>query len=209
MRWQAIFFDFDGVIVDSVDVKTKAFEQMFRQYGAEVKEAVVSYHLKNSGVSRYEKFKYYYEHLLQVPLTEKKLDELGRQFSELVVQKILDSRFISGAYDTIIKLYNSNIPSFIVSGTPEKEIKTIVDKKNISFFFKEVHGSPRKKWEITADIIKRWNLNKEKCLFIGDALSDYKAAAYNKIYFLGIESKDSKNVFPNGTKVEQSVNIEL
>ena len=32
-KWQAVFFDFDGVILDSVDVKTQAFAAMFRAYG--------------------------------------------------------------------------------------------------------------------------------------------------------------------------------
>ena len=40
-RWEAVFFDFDGVILDSVDVKTQAFADMFRQYGPEVERAVV------------------------------------------------------------------------------------------------------------------------------------------------------------------------
>jgi beta-phosphoglucomutase-like phosphatase (HAD superfamily) len=34
MRYQAIFFDFDGVILDSVHVKTEAFAAMFRKYGS-------------------------------------------------------------------------------------------------------------------------------------------------------------------------------
>ncbi|MGB9498885.1 MAG: hypothetical protein ACKVE4_03865 [Dissulfuribacterales bacterium] len=62
MDWQAIFFDFDGVIFDSVNVKTDAFANMFEVYGAEVRDAVVKYHLDNGGVSRMEKFKYYYRH---------------------------------------------------------------------------------------------------------------------------------------------------
>jgi beta-phosphoglucomutase-like phosphatase (HAD superfamily) len=40
-RLQAVFFDFDGVILDSVDVKARAFSEMFRDYGPEVEKAVV------------------------------------------------------------------------------------------------------------------------------------------------------------------------
>jgi len=58
MNWQAVFFDFDGVILDSVDVKTDAFVAIFRGYGPKIREDVVKYHHENGGVSRMEKFKY-------------------------------------------------------------------------------------------------------------------------------------------------------
>ena len=40
------FFDFDGVIKDSVDCKTEAFELMYSKYGFEIAEKVKKYHLK-------------------------------------------------------------------------------------------------------------------------------------------------------------------
>ena len=35
---ESIFFDFDGVIADSVNVKTEAFAKMYESYGKEVKK---------------------------------------------------------------------------------------------------------------------------------------------------------------------------
>ena len=37
---KAIIFDFDGVILDSVDVKTEAFKQLYTTYGIDVVEKV-------------------------------------------------------------------------------------------------------------------------------------------------------------------------
>ena len=48
-----IFFDFDGVIVESVDIKTKAFAMLFEHEGRDIANRVIDYHLKNSGVSRF------------------------------------------------------------------------------------------------------------------------------------------------------------
>src|SRR3989304_1573816 len=56
---RAIIFDFDGVIVESVDIKTKAFARLFEHEGKVVVEKVVDYHLKNGGVSRFDKFRVY------------------------------------------------------------------------------------------------------------------------------------------------------
>ena len=205
MKWQAVFFDFDGVILDSVDVKTKAFAQMFRQYGPEIEEAVVRYHLENGGMSRYEKFRYFYEHLLQQYLTEEKLDELGRQFSELVVQKVLESPFVQGALDTLKVLKKHKISAFVVSGTPEEEIKFIVKKKGLEKYFEEVHGSPKKKQKIVAEIVEKKLLIPNKCIFLGDAYSDYKAAQLNNICFLGIVPENAPLIFPENTKTATKI----
>ncbi len=77
-----IFFDFDGVILESAEIKTTAFRRLFEEYG-EVEE-IVDYHEKNAGVSRYDKFDYIYDKILKKELTSEKKDELGKRFSELV-----------------------------------------------------------------------------------------------------------------------------
>ena len=48
-----VFWDFDGVIKDSVDVKTQAFIDLFDAYGSNVVQAVVAHHIKNGGISRF------------------------------------------------------------------------------------------------------------------------------------------------------------
>ena len=54
---RGIAFDFDGVLVESVDVKTKAYARLFEEYGEGVVSRVVDYHLTNGGVSRFVKFR--------------------------------------------------------------------------------------------------------------------------------------------------------
>lgn len=61
---KAIFWDFDGVIADSVNVKTDAFYELYLPYGKEVAEKVKEYHLANGGVSRFKKFEYWETELL-------------------------------------------------------------------------------------------------------------------------------------------------
>jgi phosphoglycolate phosphatase-like HAD superfamily hydrolase len=205
MNWQAIFFDFDGVILDSVDIKTKAFAKMFRPFGSKTESEVIAYHLANKGVSRYEKFKYYYENILKREISEKELDNLGKKFSDLVLKGVIDSPFIEGALETLNKLYIRKIPAYLVSGTPRNEINHIVTEKGISHYFKEVHGTPRYKDEIIKDILAHNEYQPNKCLFIGDAMSDYNAAKKNDLFFLGVVKKDEISPFPIGTTISQCV----
>ncbi|MCX5934210.1 MAG: hypothetical protein NTU99_05390, partial [Pseudanabaena sp. LacPavin_0818_WC45_MAG_42_6] len=52
-RYDAIVFDFDGVLVESVDVKTQAFGTLYAEYGDLIVEQVKAYHLLHGGVSRF------------------------------------------------------------------------------------------------------------------------------------------------------------
>jgi HAD superfamily hydrolase (TIGR01549 family) len=207
MKLQAVFFDFDGVILDSVDVKTKAFAKMFRHYGPEVEEAVVEYHLANGGVSRFKKFEYYYKNFLQKPITQNILNALGREFNQLALDDVLLAPFIDGALETLKQLTKDEIPAFVVSGTPDVEIKIIVEKRNLAPYFLELHGSPRKKEEIVRDIAGRYGYQLEKCLFIGDATTDYEAAKICGTMFLGIVNGKEKSPFPKGTLVSTKVEL--
>jgi len=205
MKWQAVFFDFDGVILDSVNVKTKAFEKMFEPYGPEVQKKVVQYHLENGGVSRFDKFRYYYENILKSSIGELEIQKLSQEFSDLVVNEVIDSNFIEGAYETLEKLAQASIPAYVVSGTPHDEINLIVKRKKLGHFFIEVHGSPRKKWEISQNLLDRKGYDPLNCIFIGDSLSDYQAAQKTGMQFLGIVPEDSPSPFPRDTMV--SVNV--
>ena len=207
MNWEAVFFDFDGVILDSVHVKTEAFAKMFRKYGTDIEKKVVEYHLENGGISRFEKFRYYYENLLNKDITDKELKQSGEVFTKHVLKGVLESPFIDGVMDTLKQLKSNKIPAYIVSGTPDEELDYIVEKKNLSSFFNEVHGSPRQKSEIIDHILKDNNYKSDNCLFIGDATSDYKAAGETGVCFLGIVKDCEKSSFPQGTITSHSVTL--
>ena len=61
---KAIIFDFDGVILESLEIKTNAFKKLYKSYGTDIVDKVAIHHLENGGVSRYEKFKIYHNQFL-------------------------------------------------------------------------------------------------------------------------------------------------
>jgi len=206
MKWDAIFFDCDGVILDSVDIKTKVFYQMFLNFGEVYARQGVEFHLENGGISRHKKFKHFFHHILKQQVSDEKIMDLGKQFSEYVLDGVLKAPFIDGGYETICELYKLQIPLFVVSGTPHEEINFIFQQRNLSRFFKEIHGSPRDKSDIVQDISDRYTYKNENCLFIGDALSDLEASVKTGLYFLGIE-KESHSVFSGDVVVKNSLSV--
>lgn len=205
--WQAVFFDFDGVIADSVQVKTRAFGQLFQPYGERIVKQVMDFHLANGGMPRYQKFIYYYKQFLGREIEEQELKTLGEQFSALVLDGVVAAELIAGALESLQKLREQQIPAFVVSGTPHDEMQTVVRKKGLAAYFTEVHGSPRNKTEIVTALLEKYALQAAQCLFIGDALADLKAAQNCGTAFLGIKSIASAVSFPPGTTVSEVVRV--
>ncbi len=195
--WQAIIFDFDGVVVESGDIKTQAFANLYRAHGETIMAAVVRYHRMNGGMSRYQKFHYFQQHLLEKPpLTPDEEQQLDRLFSELVVEAVVASETVPGAVELIHK-EAKRIPLFIASGTPEAELNTIVMRRGLASYFTAVRGSPTPKQMLIADILSFHALCPERVLMIGDALIDYQSAQLNNIAFLGRVRPGDDNPFPS------------
>ncbi|WP_243544296.1 HAD family hydrolase [Pseudodesulfovibrio tunisiensis] len=204
---QAVFFDFDGVILDSVSVKTEAFGDLYAEYGPDVRRAVVEYHLAHGGVSRFEKFRHFHENILGSPMTEELMHDLCSAFNRLTMTKIMAADFIPGARKTLGELNLRSIPAFVASGTPQAELEQVVSARIGSGVFAEVHGSPRTKPEIVRDVLARHKLNPGECVFVGDAMTDFNAARECRVPFLGV-GPDSSHAFPPGTAVVSSLNWE-
>lgn len=181
---KAIIFDFDGVLVESVDVKTKAFAKMFEEEGEEVVRKVTDYHLVNGGVSRVRKFEYYYEEILKRSLSDEKLEELCDTFSRLVIDEVINSPYVKGAEEFLDEFY-SKLDFYVASGTPEEELREIVKCRGMEMYFKGVYGSPRQKSEIARKILLQNGYNSDEVVFIGDSITDLNGAQESGIRFIG------------------------
>jgi beta-phosphoglucomutase-like phosphatase (HAD superfamily) len=194
---EAIFWDFDGVIADSVDVKTRAFEEMFTPYGEAVLKQVIEYHRQHGGISRVEKIDHYYRHFIGQPLSADELEEKCLIYAGLVKQKVVDAALIPGAEETLVHLHGQ-IPMFVISGTPQAELIEISERRNLSRYFRRILGSPIHKAEHVESLLHEFDLDRTRCVFVGDALTDLKAAEETGTRFIGIQGMVS---FPDGLSV--------
>lgn len=198
--FQAILFDFDGVLAECMEVKTEAFAQMFKPYGEEIVKKVVDHHLRYGGISRYKKIEFFYREYLNKEISNDELNELAKIFSDFVVAKVIESNWVKGAKEFLEKYYK-NIDMFIISGTPQEELKLIVKKRGMKKYFKGVYGSPDTKPTIVKKIITENEYNFEKLLYIGDSLSDYYDAKEVGIKFIGRIPKGMKSNFPGNIPI--------
>ena len=95
-HFRLICWDFDGVIKDSVDVKTEAFVELFQEYGPDIAEKVRAHHLANGGMSRFEKFPLYCRWSGR-EADRKDIVDLCERFRSLALQRVIDSPWVRGA----------------------------------------------------------------------------------------------------------------
>ena len=185
MRYEAFFFDFDGVLADSVEVKTEAFAKLYEPYGSEVVAQVIDHHRRHGGMTRTDKFRHYHSNYLGRTLGDEEMAELCRKFSELVVDKVVAAPEINGAGEFLRK-WRSRLPCFVISATPQEEIRQIVERRGMMGCFKEVLGAPASKEDNLKRLLNQFHLNPSKCCLFGDAESDYRAAQACGVEFIGI-----------------------
>jgi len=193
---KALIFDFDGVIADSISVKTDAFREIYSKYGEKVEAKVVRHHLKNGGMSRYKKIDYYQNNYLGQKLNQDQLISYCDKFSKLVINKVINAPLVSGIESFLnenYKLYKL----FISTGTPEDEIKKIAFEKNLNKFFINIYGSPDNKKDHIEKIFKDYKILYSNMIFIGDSITDYNAAQKMNIKFILRRHKDNISYFKN------------
>lgn len=202
-----IFFDFDGVIKESLDVKTNAFVKLFEPFGKDVAERVSKHHLDNGGMSRFDKFPVYLS-WANKPATPEVVNNYCQQFSKIAFQGVVDSDWVPGVKEYIQKKYNETI-LIVVSATPQQEMENILTTLDFRKYFTAVFGAPASKKESIRETMLKYRIAPEECLMIGDARADMDAAAYNTVPFLLRIHDTNKELFAqyNGEHINDFQNL--
>tara|TARA_Y100000996_G_C22442675_1_gene610466 strand:- start:234 stop:884 length:651 start_codon:yes stop_codon:yes gene_type:complete len=179
---EVVFWDFDGVIKDSVQVKSLAFQQMFSEYGFDVVNRVRCHHERNGGMSRFEKFPLYLSWANQT-VTDEKIEDLCNRFSLLVQQSVIDSNWVDGFLD-FFACHIEEKTHILVTATPTEEINEILKALNIRHFFSNVYGAPQAKSHVIEETLRTLDVGFNRAIMLGDSESDYRAAEENNVLFL-------------------------
>jgi phosphoglycolate phosphatase-like HAD superfamily hydrolase len=181
-RYAVLFWDFDGVIKDSVGIKGAAFERLFVPFGPSVAARVRRHHEQHGGVSRYEKLRLYLRWAGEV-VSDAQVERYCDLFSEAVRQAVIDSDWVPGAREYLDE--NHGHQAFILlSATPQKELEGIVSAVGGAGWFRAIHGAPATKADSIVRSLVELGCAPRDALLIGDSDSDHEAAAKTGIAFL-------------------------
>lgn len=196
---EAVFFDFDGVIVDSVQLKVDAFREMYLAHGSDIADRVEAYQRYHGGMARMQKFRYFEAELLGRPADDARIDALCATYSDLVEEKVTSCPLVPGAVEFLEK-WSASIPFYIISGTPEAELQRITERRGLARHFVEVRGSPLGKGEALRHFLSSGGHYPGRTAMIGDAITDYDAAIETGVPFIGVAPAGVPHFFPEGTR---------
>jgi len=185
-KYDYAIFDCDGVILDSNRLKTEAYARVVQGDPRESVKRFLEYHRNNGGVSRYYKFKYYYEQLNPSEYPELKIRQALLKFAEISREGLGECDYIPGVLDFLRSAKTSGVKLFVVSGSDESELKDVFRERGIICLFEDIFGSPATKEENTEKVIDIVGHSK-KGVFLGDSKSDMKAAEKFGIDFVFVE----------------------
>ncbi len=199
--YNVLFWDFDGVILDSVPIRNEGYWHALKEYPDEQVEKLIRYQQLNGGISRYVKFRYFYEDILGKEISEEKVNSYAKTFSEYMVQRLTDKSLLIDETIRFIENHYESIPMHIVSGSDQEELRFLCKELEIDHFFKSIHGSPTPKIDLVKQVLYLERYHPEDAALIGDSINDYDAARLNGLTFYGYNNPDLKDKVENYIQV--------
>ena len=186
---RVVILDFDGVIVESLGIKTQAFRDLFSDYPQHL-DQIMSYHLAHNAISRYIKFEYIVTNILDEAYDAKRKKELGARFSKLVCQKVIECPYVAGA-EEFLQFFSSKVPLYLASASPQEELKVITKARGIDRYFKGIYGTPWEKPDVIRKVLLEEKVVPEEAIYIGDSKEDYAVAQKTGVPFIGRINEES------------------
>ena len=195
MALKCLVFDCDGVILDSVPVKTRAFARLVEPYGREAQERMVDYHVEHGGVSRFLKFDWFFHEVLGRDISPQERQDWGKKFEELALDEVRKCPLMPGVRETLQR-WHGVLPMYVCSGAPAMEVYAILEERGLAGFFEDIACSPPEKQVLLGRIIHDAHVPPGQTLMVGDASTDREAAKANGTLFYGIGEAMASTLYP-------------
>jgi phosphoglycolate phosphatase-like HAD superfamily hydrolase len=183
-KYEAVLWDFDGVLLDSNPVREIGFTATLQSFPSSEVQQLLEFHRANGGLSRYVKFRYFFEEIRNEPVSDEQISMWAQRFSGFVKSKLFSRELqIREPLDWIAGNH-LKLPMHIVSGSDQAELREICAEQGITHFFKDIFGSPEPKTLLVSKIIKENGYRAGQCVLVGDSINDYSAASENGLLFL-------------------------
>ena len=188
--FEAVFWDFDGVILNSNSIRDNGFLDVLKEFPTDQVERLMQFHQSNGGLSRYVKFRYFFEEIRGEIISNAEVTHWANRFSEIMRELLVNEKLLIGETLACIRKYHTKIPMHIVSGSDQEELRYLCSAMHINKYFKSINGSPKPKIKWVKDLMVQYEYNAKNCVLIGDSKNDFDAAKSNGLSFFGINNKE-------------------
>lgn len=188
LNYDTIFFDCDGVILDSNQVKTDAFAISLKDYPKALISKFLEYHKSNGGVSRYEKFEHFFTNINPVNEKDKNIELSLERYSSITRESLLSCNLIPGVIETLEIISEKSKNIFVITGGDQEEVRYVFKERSLNHFFTDILGSPKTKDENMNKVLNDYK-KLGKCLFFGDSRVDFEVANSFQCDFVFVSKK--------------------
>ncbi len=169
--FENIIFDWAGTLNNNIDVAFNIFNSMFIELG---KEPISKDEIRRTITIPYMKF---WNHHFP-DLTKEKQDELFKKH----IEKYQICNLYDGVKTTLEQLYRRQVNLFIVSSDPNVTLFKDIEESKLKYLFTEIRGSVYEKDIVLNELVKKYNLNPNNTIYIGDTSGDIEAGKEAGLY---------------------------
>ena len=176
------WIDFDGVLVDSNEIKERAFYALSeKRFGRRAAIRLVDFHRKNPGLSRFAKISHLFE-INGEESSDEMLSDALAEFSKLTRDSIL----AANRSTLVTRYFGPERPgAHILSAAPTLELQDLCSEFDwLGAFGDRVYGSPRTKSSHLGERLRSEKSTTE--VLIGDSPSDFAVAKDFGLHFVFI-----------------------
>ena len=194
MRFKAVLFDMDGVIIDSEPLHHKAYHAMFKEVGITVSDELYESFTGQATLQVCAQLVRHFK-LNQAP---KQLVQIKRSIFKNLFLNDPDLDLITGVRERILDYHKNGLILVLASSASMPTINNVFTKFDLDPYFKaKLSGADLKASkphpEIFIKAAEVSGFKKDECMVIEDSTNGIKAAHAAGIYCVGFKSPHSKN----------------
>jgi len=186
---KTILWDFDGVILDSMEVRDFGFREIFKNSKKKHVSQLIDYHRINGGLSRYVKIRYFFEDIMHESIEADEVMKYAINFSEIMRKELTNPKNLISESVSFIRNNFDKYCFHIVSGSDQEELRFLCKELSIANYFISIHGSPTPKTRLVKELLEKYDYKLAKTCLIGDSINDFEAASLNNISFYGYNNE--------------------
>ena len=192
-----LVLDCDGVILESMDIKTEAMRRVGQNFGQELCDRLVLFQRLEGGISRYEKFNWLWQEAYGRDISPEESHALEADFLGHMGDALTNCALVPGTLE-VLDAWHTKLPIYVCSGAPDAELKHLLTQRGQGKYFTKICGYPPAKTALLQNILRESAVNPQSALMVGDTITDSRAAEHCGTQFFGIGSQFADSAHPHG-----------
>ncbi|PXA05582.1 hypothetical protein DDZ13_01530 [Coraliomargarita sinensis] len=195
-----IVFDCDGVLLDTMPAKIEAFRTWVPEAYSEYAGVFMDKVMHGFGRSRRHHIESFYREILAMDPEAPFLESEIERFTEICEPLCANAGWRRGSKEFVTCCLEAGALRYVLSGTPQKPLESMLRSNGASALFNVILGSPPAKPDSMVRILQETTVAPERTIFIGDANADRIAAEHVGAHFVYFPSQAAR---PEGDMVTE------